>query len=219
MPRKKASVKKEKRVVLSRDIQDGMPIKVKKSLVVGIVTVICIAFLLYYFRGIFIAAVVNGEPIYRVQVISELEKQGGKQVLDSLVTEKLILGEAKKKNISVSQEEIASELKKIEDNLSKQGQSIDQVLSLQGMTRESLSQRIRIQKIIEKIVGKDIQVTDKEIDDYLEKNKDTLPEGQKPEELRVTVKQQLTQQKLGQKVQSWIADLQKNAKTLYFVKY
>ena len=48
-------------------------------------------------RGLFVVALVNGEPISRIEVIKALEKQGGKATLDSLVTKKLIAQEARSK--------------------------------------------------------------------------------------------------------------------------
>jgi len=64
-----------------------------------VVVLVVAAFLL---KGLFIAALVNGQPISRFTVISELEKQSGKQALTSLVNQTLIFQEAKKKNITVS---------------------------------------------------------------------------------------------------------------------
>ncbi len=59
--------------------------------------VIIAAALLYYFRSAFVAATVNGQPISRLSLVRELEKQGGKQAMDSLITKTLIDQEAKKK--------------------------------------------------------------------------------------------------------------------------
>src|SRR6476661_8388753 len=50
----------------------------KWYLIAGLVIVL-IAGLLYLLRSYFIAAMVNGQPISRFSVISELERQSGKQ--------------------------------------------------------------------------------------------------------------------------------------------
>lgn len=174
---------------------------------------------LYLLRSFFVAAIVNGQPISRVSVVNELEKQSGKQVLDTVVTKTLILQEAKKQNVTVSQEEINQETKKIEDNVKKQGQTLDQVLALQGMDRAALVEQIRIQKTVEKILGKDIKVTDKEVDAYIETNKEALGADPTSNESKASVKQQLTQQKLSEKFQTWLDGLKKKAKINYFVSY
>ncbi len=199
---------KEKNIFQKRIIKN-------KYILVGILIII-IGFLLYYFKGVFVVAMVNGQPISRLALIQELNKQYGKQMLNNLVTQTLIMQEARKQNITVTDQEINSELKKIEDNLSKQGQSLDQALLLQGMTKDDLINNIRTQLTVSKILEKDIKVSDKEINDYISQNKETLPTSQNPDQIRQSVKQQLTQNKLVQKYQSWIANIEKNAKISYF---
>ncbi|MDP3998492.1 MAG: SurA N-terminal domain-containing protein [bacterium] len=177
--------------------------------------VIILAGLLYYFRGQFVVASVNGQPIWRFTLIRELENQAGKQTLDGLVTKTLVFQEAKKKNITVSEEELNQETQKLDENFKKQGGDLNQFLESQKMTQEEFQERIKLQKIVEKLVG-DVEVTDQEVDDYLAKNKSFLPEGASEEELKRTAKEQLRQQKLNEKIQSWIKSLRDNAKVSYF---
>ncbi|OGH22470.1 MAG: hypothetical protein A3F31_05500 [Candidatus Levybacteria bacterium RIFCSPHIGHO2_12_FULL_38_12] len=214
------TVKKEKKKVKSSPVaSQAYSFKFKRSYAFTIVVVLAMAALAYYFRGLFVAAIVNGKPIFRTTIVKELERQGGKQTLDSLVTEELVFQEANKQKVSVSDDEIHKEIKKIEEQVSKQGQPFDSLLVSQSMTRESLKNRIKLQKLIEKMVGKDIKVTDKEVDDYIEKNKDSIPADSDQQKVKEGVRQQLRQQKLQEKVQSWLSNLQKNAHVLYFVKY
>lgn len=188
----------------------------KRSLLLALV-VIALAGLVYYFKGLFIVATVNGQPISRLALVRELEKQGGKQTLDGLITKTLVLQEAKKQGITVSGDEVGEEIKKIEENLTQQGQDLDKLLSTQGMTRNDLTQQIKLQKLVEKMAKKDISVSDQEVNDYLEKNKDTLPKGVDAEQIKVNIKQQLEQQKLNEKAQSLIQSLREKAKINYFL--
>lgn len=194
-------------------------LKVKKSYVILVLVIVALGALLYLLRGLFVAAVVNGQPISRVEILSQAEKQGGKQTLTTLVRNALIEQEAKKQNVSVSDKEVNDEVKKLEETLSKQGQKLDQVLSIQGMTKEDLNKLIRLDKLVTKMVGKDVKVTDKEVDAYIEQNKELLPKDQKEEDLKKSVKEQLRQQATNQKVKVWLEDLQKKAKIIYFVQY
>jgi parvulin-like peptidyl-prolyl isomerase len=188
-----------------------------KFLIVLIIIVLAAA--AFYFKGLFIAALVNGEPITRIQVISELEKQGGKQALASLVNQALILQEAKKKNIQVNQSEIDASLKQIEDSLKSQGQSLDSALAAQGMTKQNLIEQLKLRNTVEKLLTDKIKVSDKEIADYIEKNKSSIPTGMKPEEIKKSVTEQLKQQKLSSASSAWLQELNKNAKINYFVNY
>lgn len=173
----------------------------------------------FYAKGLFIAAIVNGQPITRLAVISELEKRSGEQTLSSIVTETLILQEAQKRNVTVSQKELDDSIKSIEKDLKKQKQSLDQALSFQGMTRKDFEDQLRLRNLVEKMLAKEIEPTDKEVNDYIEQNKDTLPKDLTEEQIKKTVKEQLRQQKLSSKVQEWLADLQRKATINYFVDY
>jgi len=190
-----------------------------KRKLITILVIIAIVGILFYFKNLFIIATVNNEPISRIAVIKELEKQAGKQVVSSLITKVLIFQEAKKKNINVTEEEISIEVKKIEESVEKQGQKLEDLLAMQGMKREDLVEQIKIQKIVEKILSSNVKITDKEINDYIENNKNSLPEGQKPEELKESVKEMLKQQKLGNETQKWINELQSKANINYFLNY
>jgi parvulin-like peptidyl-prolyl isomerase len=181
--------------------------------------IIVLAVAAFYLKGLFVAALVNGEPITRIQVISELEKQGGKQSLASLVNQALILQEAKKKNIQVSQSEIEASLKQIEDSLKGQGQNLDTALAAQGMTKQDLQEQLKLRNIVEKLLADKIKVTDKEITDYIEKNKDTFPTAMKEDEVKKSVGEQLKQQKMSSVSSAWLQELNKNAKINYFVSY
>lgn len=192
----------------------------KKKTVIPILAIVVLVVLLYLGRGLFIAASVNGEPISRLSVISELEKRAGKTVMSSLVTKTLILQEAKKKNITVSNDEVNSEIKKIEGNLTRQGQSLDQILIMQGMTKEDFTEQVMLQKLVEKMLS--INVSDTEVNKYIESNKESLSAGNeniKPEDLKASAREQVKQQKFNDKFQAWMQDLQKNAKIDYLVNY
>lgn len=180
---------------------------------------LAVAALLYFFKGLFFVAIVNGQAVSRISLVREMEKQFGKQALDSEITKILILQEARKKNVSVDKKEIDGEITKIEENLKSQGQDLNQALAMQGMTRESLANQIMLQKTVEKLLGNQISVTDQEVSDYIEKNKATISADAKPEAVQSGVKEQLKQQKLSEKLNSWIEELRQNAKITSFVSF
>jgi len=200
---------------LKRLIRIPAPFAGKKNLGIFL-AVVFLAVALYYFRGQFIVATVNGQPIWRFTLINELEKQGGKQTLEGLITKTLIFQEAKKQKVNVSEEEISQEIKKIEESLTSQGQDLNQALAAQGTNLDELRQQIRIQKIVEKILGKDIEVTDGEVETYIEENQDFFPEDTDTEGAREEIKSQLKQQKISEEFEAWIGGLYGQAKISYF---
>src|SRR4030042_3285445 len=154
---------------------------VNKKRIVLFLVILLLAGLVYFLRSQLVVATVNGKPIWRLTLITELEKQSGKEALNSLVTKALILQEAQKQKVVIGEEEISKEITTIEEKLKAQGQDLDNLLSLQGVSRVELREQIEIQKMIEKIGGGNIEVTDQEIDDFLEQNKDSLPQDLSPE--------------------------------------
>jgi foldase protein PrsA len=202
------------------------PVQVRKSSVALVVLAILgLAFILAWIfnfrglKGVFVAATVNGQPISRLAVVRETEKQAGKQTLQNLVRNSLIEQEARKQKVTVTDKEIDDEIKKVEESLTKQGQKMDQVLELQGLSRNDLRKLIRLDKLVSKMVGKDIKVSDKDIDAYIEKNRESLPQDQTEEQLRKSVVDSLRQQQLNEKVQKWLSDIQSKAKIQEFVQY
>jgi parvulin-like peptidyl-prolyl isomerase len=191
-----------------------------KKIVLGIgIAVIALVLLAVLFKSIFIAAIVNGEPVTRLSVISVLEKQGGKTTLDNLITKKLILQEAKKRNVLVTQSDIDKEIKKIESNLQTQGSTLDQALSSQGMTKSDLNEELKIQVALSKMVGTTATITKKEINDFVTENKAQMTPETTDEQFREQATQALKQQKLQVKTQDFVKNLQDKAQVTHFVSY
>ena len=188
------------------------------KIILGLIVVVLVV-AAFFLKGLFVAAMVNGEPISRISIINELEKQGGKQALSASINQALILQEERKKKVEVSQDELNAAVKEIEDNLKAQGQSLDSALEMQLMTREDLLAQLKIRNLVEKLLADKIKVTDKEIADYIEENKESIPAEMTEDEIKKSAKEQLKQEKLSNASQAWLEELTKNAKINHFVSY
>ncbi len=186
-----------------------IPLSNKTLVIALIVALILIG--AYLLRNQIIIATVNGQPISRLSLLQELEKQQGKKVLDTMITKTLIFQEADKKNEKVSNEDVDKEIKKISENLKKQGQELNTALVAQGMTLDSLKEQVKIQLTLKKLLAKQLVVNNKEISDYIEKNKESLPKID-ANELKNTVKDQLEQEKFNASVNDLIQSLKAKAK-------
>lgn len=187
-------------------------VKKSKLPLIILLAVVILGLAVYLNKNLFVVAVVNGQPITRIALIKELEKENGQKTLESMITKNLILQEIARQEITISDEEINQEIKSIETNVQAQGQTLDALLQAQSLTREELQEQIKLQKQIEEILGADIAITDEEIASFLETNKQFLPEGKTDEELKTLAKEQLVQQKIDEKFQTWLDSLQQNAK-------
>ena len=179
-----------------------------------VLVVVGVAGLIVYFKSAVVVGLVNGRPIFRSSFNQEVKKQAGQQIFDTMVTKKLILQEAKKLNVKISQAEIDEELARIEELATQQGITLEDLLAQQQLTKTQLIEEVRLQKIVEVILSDKVQVTDEEVTQFLEDNADYLPETESQEELVSLAKEQINQQKTSQEVQGWIGELQEKAKVV-----
>lgn len=180
---------------------------------------VVLVFIFFNYRNLIVAATVNGEPISRLSVVQELEKQQGSAVLDNMINEQIIKQAARERNILVAEEEVLQRIGNIETDLEAQGQTLEGVLTLQGMTRENLEDQVEIQLLVEKILEGDIEITDEEVSQYIEDNRDFLPEDLNEEELRAEALDQIRQQRLSQEFQTWLQDQRDAAEIDILVNY
>jgi len=193
-----------------------------KKILPKVLIVLLVVGLLYFGKKYLFVASVNGQLVSRLSVIKDLEKQGGKKVLDTIILKTLINQEAKNRKMSVSDKELEAELTKIEVNVTSQGTTLEALLAQQGMTKDDLKSEIKLQLLVTKMVDNNISVTDKEADDYIASQKSQLSLDSTqpaPELTKDQAKAAIKQQKLQAKIQTFVADLKAKAKINYFIKY
>jgi len=175
--------------------------------------------LLYYGRGLFVAATVNGSPISRFAVIKNLEQQGGKGALDGIISEKLLRQEAEKKGIVIKKEEVDARIKDIEKELKSSGQSLDKLLEMQGISMKQVEEQTQLQLLLKKVLADKIKVTDAEVDAAVKEQIASKPETVSDADFKKQIKESLENQKLSFEAQSYIQALQAKAKIKYIHKY
>ncbi|HPI67401.1 MAG TPA: hypothetical protein PKZ16_02575 [bacterium] len=216
----------EESVIITEEIIEELPpedkkvvkIKISRKAIIVAAVVIVVLVLAYFLKGIFIAATVDGSPIGRLTVIQKLEKISGKNLLDSLINQKLVEQEAKDKKIVVTAEEVEAEIKKIETQVSTQGLTLEEALAAQYMKLEDLKKQITFQKQVEKMIADKIKVTDEEVEQYISDNKVTLEAGQEAS-AKEQIKAGLENQKFNQAGEDLLKALKDKAKIRYFVEY
>ncbi len=144
-----------------------------KTWIVILVAALILGYYLRNNKAWFLAAVVDGVPVTKAELNSRLISLFGQQTLDTLIGEKIIFAEAVKQNVSVEDKEIDEKLKELEKNLG-QNVNFDDFLKLQGMTKAELTNRLRMQIVIDKMFSKDVSVSALEISDYIASNSATL---------------------------------------------
>lgn len=209
-----ASSKVTKEASITSESPSRKPFQIKRPYVIAGIIVIALVVLVYLLRGIFVVALVNGEPLPRFTVVNELEKQWGQQVAESLITQKLIIQEARAKNISATDEEINAEIEELEAIYEQQGQNLDEVLELRKMTREDLVEQLEVKVLLDKLVG-NVEVTNEEVQAFIDENNEAYGGTLTAED----VKLELENQKFTEKTNELITKLQGQANVQYFVDY
>lgn len=194
-------------------------VQIRKPKVFIPVIIVVVLALLFLFRSAFVVAIVNGQPVSRMSYEKQLQAQAGKQVMNSLVTQSLIEQEAAREHVSVSQAELDTQLRTIQNQLASQGQTLDSALAAQGLSQDTFMQQLKLQALVEKMLADKIKVTDAEVNDYITKNQASLPTGESESQIKAQVKTQLQQQKLSSQAQALVQQLQAKAHITYFVSY
>ena len=195
-------------------------VKISKRLILRLVGLLLLAgllFFLYTKKGVVLSARVNNHFVSRLTVLKELEKQGlAKEVLDSIINEKLIFDEADKKKITVSEAEVATEITSIEDELKAQGTSLESALTMQGQTMESLKKNLTIRLLINKLLADKVVIDEAAVQKYFDDNKTVTYKDKKYEDVKDQIRKSLADQKIYDEFQKWLVEVKENSKIVYY---
>lgn len=114
-------------------------------------------------------ATVNGQAITERQLDRDLERAGGKSMLDTLVGRKLVEQDAANKHVAVADQEVEKQVKELKKSLGPSEQQ-----NLTGDKLKAIRDDIRFNILMRKAII--ASVPDSEKRAYFEKNKDLLPE-------------------------------------------
>ncbi|HUV71858.1 MAG TPA: SurA N-terminal domain-containing protein [Clostridia bacterium] len=190
--------------------------KNKNLFIVVALTIVIVGLLGYLFRDKFLAGIVNGRPIFRTELNQRLSQSYGKETLENMIIEKLIREEARKNNITVSDKEVEDEIAKLSQSLGE-GTKLEDVLAQQRVSMKDFRNQITIRLEVNKLLDKETEVTDEEIDTFIKDNGDMLTateEAEKRQEAQGIIKEQ----KLNERIQSWVSELLAKAKINRFLK-
>ncbi|HLS54367.1 MAG TPA: peptidylprolyl isomerase [Tissierellaceae bacterium] len=120
-----------------------------------------------------VVAKVNDQVITKDELYEHMLKQNGTQVLEALIAEKIVDEEAKKEGIEPSKKEIEEEIEKIKEESGGE-QGFQQLLQYYGYELKDLEANITMNLKIKGLVGDDIEISDDEIKDYFDKNRENF---------------------------------------------
>ncbi|WP_264740134.1 peptidylprolyl isomerase [Cytobacillus firmus] len=119
------------------------------------------------------AATVNGEKISQDELHERLVDQYGQELLDSLITEKVINQEAKKENVKVTQEEIDEEKAVYAESYGGED-ALKQTLESSGLTMADFEEDIESYLATKKLLEPRIEISEEDMKAYFDENKDSF---------------------------------------------
>lgn len=129
-----------------------------------------------------VIATVNGDPITRDQLFLAMYDQGGEEALDQLITRNLIIQEAERQDIAVTEEELDSEVQAIVDE-SFQGneEELLTVLDYYGISMESFRDDARLNLLVRKIAMTQVEDSEEEARQFFDEHRYLFDEADEVE--------------------------------------
>jgi DNA primase len=118
-----------------------------------------------------------------------------------LISEQLILDEAQKRGVTVSDEEIQAKFKEVEASLNGT-MSLDESLKLQGVTRGEYEKSLSINLMVEKMFSDSSSVSAEEIDTFIEEQAGQMM-ATEPAQQRIEAEAQIKNNRLGEVFLDW----------------
>jgi parvulin-like peptidyl-prolyl isomerase len=152
------------------------------------------------------------KSVYSGEELEKRVRAARKNAIDQLIERKLVLQEAKKKNIQVDVKDVETKLGQIKSKfdsdeefyyaLEKEGMTVDQL-------RENINEQLLVRTLTRQEVTRSISVSPKEVDDYYKKHIDDYSEPEMVQIGQILVKKGKDAQAARKKIEEALAKLKK----------
>ncbi len=141
------------------------------------------------------AASVNGEKITKEELNTKLTDMYGDDILDSLITNKVIEMEATKEKVKVTGNEIDEELTKLQESYGGE-EAFAAALEQNQVSMDKIREDIEIYLLAEKMIGASIDVSEEEMKTYFEENKESFDQKEQVKASHILVEDEATAKKV-----------------------
>ncbi|MED4229234.1 peptidylprolyl isomerase [Neobacillus cucumis] len=171
-----------------------------------ILTAVLLAFILA--AGVFLTytlkkenavASINGETITKDELYDKLVNQYGSDTVDQIIEDKIVASEATKKNITISNSTVTTEINKLKEQYGGED-AFKQALVDNNTTLTALKNDVKNYLLIKKLIEPEITVTEDEMKTYFDQNKDSFATAEQVKASHILVADEKTANELKQKL-------------------
>lgn len=144
-------------------------------------------------------ASVNGEKISKDELYDLLMDQGGTQLVDYLITEKIIEQESDKNDIKISNDAVEEEYQSVVDSYGGE-EAFTQQLETSGGTVKDVKKDLETNLKIEKLLEPEISISDYEMKTHFEENKASFAEPEQVKASHILVEDEATAKEVKEKL-------------------
>ncbi|MBS4210213.1 peptidylprolyl isomerase [Bacillus sp. FJAT-50079] len=146
-----------------------------------------------------IVANVDGEKITKNELYDVLVEHYGTDTLDTMITDKIVELEAKKEKISISNKEIDDELADYKEAYGGE-EAFNSLLEQSGIDEKQVQDDIKQYITLKKLIEPRINITDEEMKEYFEENKDQFDEKEQVQASHILVEDEKTAKEVKEKL-------------------
>ncbi|MBW3112393.1 peptidylprolyl isomerase [Bacillus sp. MCCB 382] len=146
-----------------------------------------------------VVAKVGSESITKDDLYSTLVDQYGDGALDTLIAEKIVKLESEKKDLTVKDSEIDKELENIKGQYDSED-AFNEALASSGSNLDSVKENIKTYLLTEKLLKDRVSITDDQIKEYFDANKDSFAQEEQVEASHILVDDEKTAEEVKKKL-------------------
>lgn len=129
-----------------------------------------------------VVATVNGEEISKEDLYEAMLENNGREILDRLILNQLVIQEAKKRGIVVGDAEVTAEIQKvIDESFYGMEEYFHQALSEYGVTEEKVREELKTELFLRKIAESELDITEDDEREYFAANQAAFYIGEQVE--------------------------------------
>ena len=161
-----------------------------------LVAVLLVGLLLPVVAQDVVVATVDGDKITEAQLQAAMRERYGTAMRETMIGQLMVEQAAQKRNVVVTDQDVAqlftTNQTQIDEQLKPQGGDFAAWLLRQGHSEASYRRQLRMQLLLEKMVASQVRVTDADVADFYEKNREQLtpPEGMQVSQISVATKEE-----------------------------